>query len=202
MNIDGWESKDSKTLETNKIDNLRPADNWLLSKYGGKCIVDLLDKKSCNKKVFTEDLVGFRKFGIEGNTKEIAISLNKSLVALKLPLIAESWDICKIKIKDAKPNCIIIRHTKIFNFNNYKLFDKENLLNEDYQKVLKEKYSKRMLPKISINPKDFTPTVIPIKHSEIAIDENVTEKPNNEKLEKIIQEINKFIKEQKGTRGS
>ena len=183
--------------------NLRLEDQWLLSKWNGKCIVDYLDIKSFNKKIcLLEDITGFKKFGIDETLEEIASNLNKSFVVLKLPLVAELLNACKIKSKAIKPNSIRIRHTKIYNFKNYNFLSEENLLTEDYKNLLKDKYFKCRLPKISINPKYFTPDVTPIKQTEIAIIENIEKKPDDKKLNKIIQEINKFNKEAKGTRGS
>ncbi|MFA4958011.1 MAG: hypothetical protein WC556_13670 [Candidatus Methanoperedens sp.] len=175
--------------------NLRLEDQWLLSKWDGKCIVDHLDIKLFNKKSLLEDITGFKKFGIDETLEEIASNLNKSFVVLKLPLVAELWNACKSKSKDIKPNSIIIRHTRIYNFRNYNFLTEENLLTEDYTILLNDNYIKRRLPKISINPKVHTPTVTLIKPTEIAIDENVTEKPDKKIIAKRQQEEQKLITE-------
>lgn len=192
-------------MQSEKSANLRPTDNWLLSKWEGKCIVDLLDNKSWNKEILIEDVATFKKIGIEGTIKEIATSFNQSFIALKLPLKAEPWENSKIKDRfklptEAKPNStIIIRHTKVFDAKKYDSSDKEKPLTEDYQNLLKRAYSTRKLSKVTMGK--LPPSFTKIKPTQIAIIDSKKTKSEEEKQKKIRIDELKLIRDQK-TRGS
>jgi predicted phage tail protein len=171
-------------------DSLKPTDKWLLKKENGKCIVDFL----CNiprSKVAIEDISAFKKLGSDAKTTmEIALSLNQSFIALKLPLIAEPYE----------NNKIVITRTKVFDIHNYDRSDREKALTEEYKNLLKQAYDSRRLPKVLLTSIENSHSTSEIDYKPIPPVIENKEKMTEEEKQRKLEKERKAMEDSRGTR--
>jgi len=170
-------------------------------------MLDPENMKNKNKKtVVFVDETDFQNHHIYAMSTEIATSLNRSLIAMKLPLKAETYNERKkyvtVKLPEGmKPESSIILHsTKKFDLKNYDLLSRREKLTEAYTKLLRQEYIKTLLPNIKIDGK-IALSISPREDRKLIIYENM-EPISEVKIRKKREDEIKFIKEMKGTRGS
>ncbi len=188
---------------------IRDTDKLLLELTMEGYVKKVLKPENINKNikliVFLDES-DFEKHGIYATPKEVATFFNRSLIAIELPLKAETCTECKkyltFKLPEGmKPDSsIILRRTKKFNIKNYDFLARKDKLPEAYKNLLRQEYIKNLWANIKFDKK-IPPSISPREDRKLIINENI-EKISEEKKWKKREEELKFIKEMKGTRGS
>lgn len=193
-------------IQENPNESLK-TDQLLWELIRGGYVKEVLKPENKNiKSIVFLDEKDFKKHGINAGPKEIATSINRSIIGLGLPLKAETCNESKKYItfklpEGMKPDSLIIlRRTKKFDLRNYDLLDRRDKLSETYKNLLRQNYIINLFPNIKFDKK-IPPSISPIEERTLIIDENI-EKMSEEQKQKKREEERKYIKEMKGTRGS